>query len=365
MGKRFYLILILTLGLWLGLTGAPEARRYRYVDLGAFEGGTHSEAWGLNDKGQIVGWAGWAPDEKTAEQPRATLWDLASWLMLDLSAGDDSCASAINESGALVGAALYSFTFAQAFYWDGDITHNFIYLSNTLGGIGCWANGLNDLGQVVGEALNDQGKYRAFLWNTSNRTMRDLGTLGGGQSHANGINTLGQIAGTAYTAAELPRAFRWDPGDEAMHSLGTLGGDFSYGFAINNLGQIVGASTVVPGYDAQSHAFVHTPGGTMRDLGTLGTLKSQAWGINDGGEVVGRYSSSTLDNGPTLAFRWTPGAGMKDLSSLVVNLPAGVTLANALGVNRKGWIVGYTSNNTGYLLIPLAAISHLQLLLGD
>ena len=49
------------------------------------------------------------------------------------------------------------------------------------------------------------------------------------------------------------------------------------------------------------------------------------------------------------AFIWTAAKGMQDLNTLAVNLPAGVSLACAYGINRSGWIVGvaYTTDSQG------------------
>ena len=41
---------------------------------------------------------------------------------------------------------------------------------------------------------------------------------------------------------------------------------------------------------------------------------------------------------------------MQDLNNLVVNLPAGVTLRRALGINDPGDIVGVTGNGRAFLV---------------
>jgi probable HAF family extracellular repeat protein len=75
----------------------------------------------------------------------------------------------------------------------------------------------------------------------------------------------------------------------------------------------------------------------MTDLGTLGGNYSVAIGINDAGQVVGR--SGTAAEGLEHAFITGPnGAGMVDLNSLV-NLPPGVILAYAFGINNAGQVI--------------------------
>ena len=91
---------------------------------------------------------------------------------------------------------------------------------------------------------------------------------------------------------------------------------------------------------ALSHAFITGPDGMgMRDLGTLGGPRqlSAAAGINDAGQVVG-YSDTA---GGVLhhAFITGPdGAGMMDLNSLV-DLPGGVILTEAMGINNAGQVI--------------------------
>ena len=75
----------------------------------------------------------------------------------------------------------------------------------------------------------------------------------------------------------------------------------------------------------------------MRDLGTLGgDDQSFATGINNAGQVVGHTWSPS---GGYHAFITGPdGGGMMDLNS-VVNLPPGVFLTHAVGINNNGQVI--------------------------
>jgi probable HAF family extracellular repeat protein len=121
-----------------------------------------------------------------------------------------------------------------------------------------------------------------------------------------------------------------------MTDIGTLGGGFSSALGINSAGRVVGFSNTA---DGERHAFITGPDGVgMTDLGTLGGDFSFAKAINDAGQVVGdSFFGGTL--GATHPFiTGLDGVGMTDLNTLV-NLPDGVVLTEAGGINNRGQLV--------------------------
>ena len=116
----------------------------------------------------------------------------------------------------------------------------------------------------------------------------DLGTLGGPSANALGINNAGQVVGEADTVAGPRHPYLWDSG--VMIDLGTFNdGRIGSASAINEAGQVVGFSEIAAFGDW--HAFLWDGAG-LTDLGTLGGDESAAHGINGPAQVVGRSNPS-------------------------------------------------------------------------
>jgi len=107
-----------------------------------------------------------------------------------------------------------------------------------------YANGINNLGQVVGYSSTDSGEAHAFRTAPNspiNPATDDLGTLGGEgllsgnrASEANAINDKGQVVGNSQTVSGETHAFRTAPNspiNPATDDLGTLGGGYSKAYA--------------------------------------------------------------------------------------------------------------------------------------
>ena len=300
-------------------------------------GATLSTPRAVNASGDGAGAVSFAGQ---GEDDRAFLWQNGVIRYLPPLQGSYSGASAINDSGQIVGYASTA----------GDITYRAVLWENgvisdlgTLGGNFGSAYGINASGQVVGVASTaGDASYRAFVW--ENGVMRDLGTLGGNQSRASGINTSGQVVGAAQTST-ASHAFLWQNG--VMSDLGTLGGASSAASAINVLGQVVGSAQTSSNAD---HAFLWRDG-VMSDLGTFGGNHSVAYAINASGQVVG-YAQTP--GNAVRAFLWQGGV-MTDLNAL---LPPGSSwvLVEATAINDSGAIVGWGYFNNqirAYTLTPV------------
>jgi probable HAF family extracellular repeat protein len=322
------------------------------TDLGILSGGTASEAWAVNNLGQVVGQST-ALNSGGCTLPgdcgHAFLYSGSA--LTDLGPQDgpfpySSVAQGFNDVGRIVGTAQpIGYVYAHAFLWTGGGRIDL----GTLGGGGSIAKAINIEGQVTGRSDSSYAGPSDHAYLYSGGVMTDLGTLGGTSSFGYGINDGGLVVGVSETSnTPFPsRAFLYSGG--VMNNLGTLGGSSSAASGINSTGQVVGLAQLAGDTSAswsQAHGFMYSAG-QMKDLGTLGGSYSAAYGINDAGQIVGE--STTAAGGCTLpgncghAFLYY-GAVMTDLNSLL--LPnSGWVLAVGTAINNTGAIVGYGTLN--------------------
>jgi probable HAF family extracellular repeat protein len=236
------------------------------LDLPA--GQTEGSAGGINNLGQVTGWAGTdlgnnSPPEywMLGESNVAVLWDRGAepTVLPHLFAGGRSSAGSINEKGQITGwSGNQDLSTMHAVLWDkGQV------IDLTPGATG-WneADGLNNRGQVVGIT----GDF-AFLW--ENGVLTNLGALeNDAWSWALSINRFGQVVGFSSGPPDDPlalgRGFLWENGQ--MVNLDALCDDpedvwlINWPMHINDRGQIAGLGGLkdVNG-EYQNMAFLLTP----------------------------------------------------------------------------------------------------------
>lgn len=233
-------------------------------DLGHLNTHSGSQAYGINDAGQVVG-----RSLDTTGSMTATLWDQGN--IIDLFPGT---ANAINNSSQVIG--FNPSGQGSAVLWHGGTITN-LFQSSFL------APDINDSGQVVGASAN-----KAVRW--SGGTITNLSVLPQTtSSYAYAINNAGQIAGDSTTATG-DRATFWDYG--TVLYLGTLGPD-SVAMDINESGQIVGSSNAAIGGTPRAALWNHGCGVIdlnkylPLNISKLGWVLREASAINDNGWIVG------------------------------------------------------------------------------
>jgi probable HAF family extracellular repeat protein len=281
--------------------------------------------WHISNSGRVAG--------KTAGN-RAVIWSRRRGLQLlpALKGLSESEARGSNASDQVVGFAA-----------GADGAKAFLYTKSKLvwlPGENSKALSINDSGKVVGESeIEGTPPVAAVLW--KNDRLTSLGGCCGGV--AKGINSRGQIVGDLYDENGRYRAFLWDP----VHGTQYIAPASGYGsaIAINNAGHVLLQAL-------ERGVFLYlSPDATVR-LPIPGDQPADGRAVNNADEVVGAF-------GPYFdadrAFLWSQKDGFRDLNDLIP-ASSGWKLKVATGINDRGEIVGFGEHNgeddAGFLLIP-------------
>jgi len=171
------------------------------TDLGTL-GGNNSNAFAINKAGQVAGFS-----DTTVGSPdqHATLWSGGNITDLGTLGGHYSAATGINNAGQVAGYSTTAGDAAQyATLWN--VNGKTITSLDTLGGQ-AFASAINNAGQVAGWSYTTGNPYdsHATLWNVNGTAATDLNSLlsskainaGWLLTSANGINDNGWIVGDA------------------------------------------------------------------------------------------------------------------------------------------------------------------------
>lgn len=222
-------------------------------------GGYNGYAAGVNNKGQVVGWAEDTVHDPTCALPQVLQFEAVIWgpklneltKLSPLAPDPDSAATAINDNGQIVG-----------------------------------------ISGLCSVAVGGASAEHALIWN--NGVPTDLGNIGGGAWNTPvAINNHGQVVGFANTSGDEnaplnPTAFIWTK-TSGMQPIEPVSGDTNdIAFDINENGEVVGQS-----YGANDvRAFLYE-NGVATDLNTLVVQGDPnlslilAQGINGSGEITG------------------------------------------------------------------------------
>lgn len=216
-------------------------------------GGRDSQAFGINNAGQIAGWSNFnsSSDEHAFIFQNGVFEDIGTKVT-----GATSIASSINVTGEVSGWSRPRAVNGDngSFRYSGGAFQFFQTNSS--------AFDINNAGQIVGGiGGNDDGTGRAFLF--SGGVVQDLGMPSAGYQYAlaNAINNSGHVVGFAspnFLFSSIERAFIFSNG--IMQDLNNLipansGWVLSRAVDINDTGQIVGNGFK----DGQPRAFLLTP----------------------------------------------------------------------------------------------------------
>ncbi len=310
-------------------------RRYRIIDLGHLGGG-ESEAFAINDKGEIVG-----QSLRAVNGPLPVPFHWRRGLMIDLIPGAmGGWAQGINNSGQIVGTYKTSASGLAPFL---------AFLHKPSSGLsnlpGSEAMDINDAGQIALRIPNPNNLFSlpdSYVVSPGG-TLTFIGPL----TRAKAISATGNAVGEAGIGSAT-QGFIYDFANGTITFLNNsiermnAAGDY----VACCIRQQVGAFTF-------SSSVVKDDQGT-RDLGVLGGFAgTTATAINDNRQIVG--VAAPFSGGLRAVMKDRPDAPWVLLDSL---LPpgSGWALNRAHDINNRGEIVGlgrFNGQNRAFLLTPL------------
>jgi probable HAF family extracellular repeat protein len=227
-------------------------------------GGPNGYASGVNNLGEVVGWAETNVHDSTCTAPQVFQFlavkygrDDKPQILRPLSGDQDTAATALSDAGDVVGIsgecnkAVGRFSAKHVVLWHDGKPHEI----KTFGGSG-WntPTDINDRGQVVGFAnmppdIAADGSLEfnpvGFIWSKEKGAQKILPLEGDTNSIAYAINNRGQVVGQSFGGPEGARAFVWENGkatDLNEISSGDVGMYLILAEGINDRGDITGQS---------------------------------------------------------------------------------------------------------------------------
>jgi probable HAF family extracellular repeat protein len=233
-------------------------------------GGTNGYASGVNDRGDVVGWAETTLQDSTCTFPQVFQFEAVKYgrddqpqILPPLSGDQDSAATALNDAGDVVGIsgecnnAVGALSAKHVVLWHNGKPNEL----KTFDGSG-WntPTDINERGDVVGFAnvkpdIAADGSLEfnpvAFIWTKEKGAQKILPLAGDTNSIAYAINNRGQVVGQSFGGPEGSRAFIWE-NDKATDLNALVSGDAGiyllYAEGIDDRGDITGqACTFVDG----------------------------------------------------------------------------------------------------------------------
>ena len=213
---------------------------------------------------------------------------------------------------------------------------------------GTVVQGINDLGQLVGEYTvrnlsnpSSTGDPYPQAFVDTGGTITTIGPNGlpyGQNSFATGINNRGQIVGHSGHYENTARGFLYQGGQfTEIDAPGNRA--FTRAQGINDFGQVVGSYLPFTSPAERGNGFLWTSKGTFQDIAYPGAERTEANGINNRGWIVGDYITSGDSN----------SHGFLDVNGQFQTIDApGAVSTVAEGVNNLGEIVGTFYDGSHY-----------------
>jgi uncharacterized membrane protein len=255
----------------LALSGLARAATYTGFDC---PDAIHTEARGINDRGDIVGVC------EDANGIHGFRLRKGEFKLVDFPGATQTVAGGINNLGHIAG-----------WYADGPAALGFVFRNgrfetiNRPGSELTFVHDIDDLGRIVGAYQLPDGNFRGFI--RDSKGYRDIAVPKAISTAAFARNILGQVAGGFINADGAHRGFIRKNGKfQSILPPEAVG---ARALGINVLGHVVGGWTSDPDCpNCFVNAFILTPKG-YRILKFPGAHETVAQGINTEGQIVGHY----------------------------------------------------------------------------
>lgn len=302
-----------------------------------------SRTWLLCSLALVVSWSA----SVRADGPRST----GDAVPLPPLGGDaESFAFGINDRGDVVGHSLRAGGGATAVIWDS--AGNPTALLPLPGGDESFAVAINNSGMTVGQSRENRGsrcsRDTAVIWSPDGTALPLLPLSGGFQSVANGISDEGMVAGTSKGLPDRPRVsceapftpVFWDI-DGIPTALAPLDG-FPEGYAstVTSSGDVVGGSAnTTTGFDFQGTIWRSRKHNTRLLRGPAASFLNTPVNGNADGMVVGDSYDYTFTK---MAVVWDA-----DGNATLRRPLKGGSESSGRAINRRGEVAGMSLSAAG------------------
>lgn len=320
--------------------------KYKITDLGTLGSGDFSWASGINDHGQVTGNSTRSPEEHcSASVAFFKGFDGLTELSPFEAPAYQTChAHAINNQGKVCGQAgnpgMGSWDHPCLWSYGDPID---------LGSAG-YATAINNHNQILITGWNG---YNVAIWECSGK--RDIlvseNMINCAAVNGNGLNDCGQIVGNAHIGGN-EIAYLWEMG--SYYELNDFCNSAAYLISaedINNKGHIVGEARFKG--DA-TRPFILENGG-LKDLGSIGFNRHKALKINEKGQIIGQGYQSNISRDEYAAFFCRKNEIIK-IDDMLTREDSEWHVVEANDINNQGQIVGtgiYAGQRKAILLNPV------------
>lgn len=334
-------LLLFALALTLPLAGA-RAAHWTITDLG-LQGdgdGNDSQAWSINNLGQVVGRGRVLSDGSL--QLRIVLWHNGTQQDLGVNSSSSLTGAKLNDAGLV---AINDGSWHPRFWQTGVLAPLPLLAGGTIGGI----NGLNASGKIVGWSDSPVGGV-SVIWQSGG--VSSTGLPGGSDMGPVAINDLDVLAVSRPMRGQLSYVLAGGS-TNYLDVAGMTSDGYTAVKDLNNAGHACGVYNLNLSQSGGTHACLWA-GGLGTPLPEYPAGGSDAVAMNNLGHVVGYAYRGPYD---APAVLWRNGT-LTSLNELPEVVAAGWSALTARDINDAGQIVGHGYHGgylRAFLLSPITA----------